>query len=249
MPLQFVLTICEELGIFVRDEDADAVVVYDAGGKFDGGAYKVSGGLHGVGVSVVNALSDWLEITICRNGESRSQRFEKGIPVTDLSEGIPTERTGTKVHFLADATIFEEVKYSFDVLGARFREMAFLNPGLSITLDDKREGGRVKEYRYEGPEIIYTFWAKHGPCQVTGCGHDGVSSLADQADLVSGGIAAEQARKDDDPGQDQDREDRRDDVGLGPAPLEQFAAGDEADCLERVHATASRNRSVREGVV
>ena len=95
-----------------------------AGGKFDGGAYKVSGGLHGVGVSVVNALSDWLEITICRNGESRSQRFEKGIPVTDLSEGIPTERTGTKVHFLADATIFEEVKYTFDV-GARFREMAF----------------------------------------------------------------------------------------------------------------------------
>jgi len=121
-----------------------------AGGKFDGGAYKVSGGLHGVGVSVVNALSDWLEITICRNGESRSQRFEKGIPVTDLSEGVPTDCTGTKVHFLADATIFEEVKYSFDVLGARFREMAFLNPGLSITLDDRREEGRVKEYRYEG---------------------------------------------------------------------------------------------------
>jgi DNA gyrase subunit B len=126
------------------------LTVLHAGGKFDGGAYKVSGGLHGVGVSVVNALSEWLDITICRNGESRSQRFERGIPVTDLSEGIPTGCTGTKVHFLADAAIFEEVKHSFEVLSARFREMAFLNPGLSITLDDRREEGKVKEFRYEG---------------------------------------------------------------------------------------------------
>ena len=120
-----------------------------AGGKFDSGAYKVSGGLHGVGVSVVNALSEWLEITICRNGESRTQRFERGIPVTELSEGIPTEKNGTMVHFLADGGIFEEVKFSAEVLSARLRELAFLNPGLSITLDDKREN-KVKEFRYDG---------------------------------------------------------------------------------------------------
>jgi len=120
-----------------------------AGGKFDSGAYKVSGGLHGVGVSVVNALSEWLEITICRNGESRTQRFERGIPVTELSEGVPTEKNGTMVHFLADKDIFEEVKFSAEVLSARLRELAFLNPGLSITLDDKREN-KIKEFRYDG---------------------------------------------------------------------------------------------------
>ena len=120
-----------------------------AGGKFDSGAYKVSGGLHGVGVSVVNALSEWLEISICRNGLARSQRFERGVPVTDLSEGTPTEKNGTFVHFLADGSIFEEVKYSADVLGARLRELAFLNPGLSIILEDKREE-KIKEYCYEG---------------------------------------------------------------------------------------------------
>ncbi|MDD2454334.1 MAG: DNA topoisomerase (ATP-hydrolyzing) subunit B [Synergistaceae bacterium] len=120
-----------------------------AGGKFDNAAYKVSGGLHGVGVSVVNALSEWLVITICRNGESRTQRFERGIPVTDLSDAIPTEKNGTLVHFMADREIFEDVKYSPDVLGARLRELAFLNPGLSITLEDKREQ-KIKEYRYDG---------------------------------------------------------------------------------------------------
>jgi len=120
-----------------------------AGGKFDNAAYKVSGGLHGVGVSVVNALSEWLVITICRNGESRTQRFERGIPVTDLSEGTPTEKNGTLVHFMADREIFEEVKYSADVLGARLRELAFLNPGLSIILEDKREQ-KIKEYKYDG---------------------------------------------------------------------------------------------------
>ena len=120
-----------------------------AGGKFDNAAYKVSGGLHGVGVSVVNALSEWLQITICINSESRTQRFERGIPVTELSAGLPTEKNGTMVHFMADKDIFEEVKFSAEVLSARLRELAFLNPGLSITLDDKREN-KVKEFRYEG---------------------------------------------------------------------------------------------------
>lgn len=125
------------------------LTVLHAGGKFDNNAYKVSGGLHGVGVSVVNALSEWLDITICRGGESRSQRFERGIPVTDLSEGTPTEKTGTEVHFLADKEIFEEVKFSAEVLSARLRELAFLTPGLSITLEDKREN-KIKEFRYDG---------------------------------------------------------------------------------------------------
>ncbi len=120
-----------------------------AGGKFDNQAYKVSGGLHGVGVSAVNALSEWLEITIQRNGESRSQRFERGMPVTELSDPIPTEETGTTIHFLADSTIFEEVKYSPEVLSARLREMAFLNPGLSICLDDRRDG-KIRDFCYEG---------------------------------------------------------------------------------------------------
>jgi DNA gyrase subunit B len=120
-----------------------------AGGKFDNDAYKVSGGLHGVGVAVVNALSEWLEITICRNGEARTQRFERGIPVTDLSEGCPSEKNGTMIHFRPDEQIFEEVAFSSEVLGTRLRELAFLNPGLSIILDDRRED-KVKEYKYDG---------------------------------------------------------------------------------------------------
>jgi DNA gyrase subunit B len=120
-----------------------------AGGKFDKSAYKVSGGLHGVGISVVNGLSEWLEITISKNGKEWAQRFEKGIPVTDLEGGIDTDRTGTLVHFMADEDIFEEVEFSTDILTGRFREMAFLNPGLRITLEDMRNE-KTFEFHYEG---------------------------------------------------------------------------------------------------
>lgn len=120
-----------------------------AGGKFDKSAYKVSGGLHGVGISVVNGLSEWLEITISKNGKEWAQRFEKGIPVTDLEGGIDTDRTGTLVHFMADEEIFEEVEFSTDILTGRFREMAFLNPGLKITLEDLRNE-KSFEFHYEG---------------------------------------------------------------------------------------------------
>ena len=120
-----------------------------AGGKFDNDAYKVSGGLHGVGVSVVNALSEWLEITVCRGGEARTQRFERGVAVTDLSVGVPSDKSGTLIHFRPDSEIFEEVAFSSEVLGVRLRELAFLNPGLSIVLDDRRED-KVKEFCYEG---------------------------------------------------------------------------------------------------
>ncbi len=120
-----------------------------AGGKFDKGAYKVSGGLHGVGISVVNGLSEWLEITIFKNGKEWAQRFERGIPVTDLEGGIDTDKSGTLVHFMADEEIFEEVTFSPDILTGRFREMAFLNPGLKITLEDMRNEKTV-EFMYEG---------------------------------------------------------------------------------------------------
>ena len=120
-----------------------------AGGKFDKGAYKVSGGLHGVGISVVNGLSEWLEITIFKNGKEWAQRFERGIPVTDLEGGIDTDQSGTLVHFMADEEIFEEVTFSPDILTGRFREMAFLNPGLRITLEDMRNEKTV-EFMYEG---------------------------------------------------------------------------------------------------
>ena len=125
------------------------LTVLHAGGKFGSGAYKVSGGLHGVGVSVVNALSDWLEVTIARDGMERSQKFERGVPITELSSPVPSDWRGTRIHYLPDATIFEEVKHSLDTLKNRLRELAFLNPGLNIQIEDERTGDK-KEYCFEG---------------------------------------------------------------------------------------------------
>ncbi|EFC91316.1 DNA gyrase, B subunit [Dethiosulfovibrio peptidovorans DSM 11002] len=125
------------------------LTVLHAGGKFNNDTYKVSGGLHGVGVSVVNALSSWLELDICRNGKTWGQRFEKGIPVTDLEGGYETDKSGTTVHFMPDDEIFEEVCFSAEILGNRLREMAFLIPGLKITLIDDREE-KEWTFHYEG---------------------------------------------------------------------------------------------------
>ena len=125
------------------------LTILHAGGKFSGGAYKVSGGLHGVGVSAVNALSEWLNLTIARDGMERSQRFERGTPVTELSPPVPADWRGTYIHYLPDATIFEEVKHSLDILKSRLRELAFLNPELRISVEDKRTGEK-KEYCFEG---------------------------------------------------------------------------------------------------
>ncbi len=125
------------------------LTVLHAGGKFGEGAYKVSGGLHGVGVSVVNALSQWLEITIARNGLEYSQRFEKGVPVTDLSQGKPADWQGTRIHYLPDDTIFEDVHHSMDTLKTRFMELAFLNAGLHIFVTDERTG-ESRDYHFEG---------------------------------------------------------------------------------------------------
>ena len=149
--------------------------VLHAGGKFGGGGYKVSGGLHGVGASVVNALSDWLEVEVCRDGHVYKQRYERGKTMYPLRiEGdCEAEQTGTRVHFMPDGTIFEETIFDYDTLKQRFREMAFLTKGLKIILTDTREGQeRTDTFHYEGgikefvkylnrskeslyPEIIY----------------------------------------------------------------------------------------------
>ncbi len=122
-----------------------------AGGKFGDGGYKVSGGLHGVGASVVNALSDWLEVEICREGKIHKQRYEQGKVIKPLEIIGNTRKHGTKVTFMPDATIFETLNFDFDTLRNRLREMAFLTKGLKITLSDKRAGKeKEREFYYEG---------------------------------------------------------------------------------------------------
>ena len=127
--------------------------VLHAGGKFGGGGYKVSGGLHGVGASVVNALSDWLEVEICHEGKVYRQRYEKGHVVYKLKvvDECDPEKTGTKVTFLPDETIFEDTVFDYDTLKQRFREMAFLTKGLHISLTDLRdEEPKERVFHYEG---------------------------------------------------------------------------------------------------
>ena len=156
--------------------------ILHAGGKFGGGGYKVSGGLHGVGASVVNALSEWLEVTIYHEGKVYRQRYERGKTIYKLKVigDCDSEKTGTMVSFLPDKEIFEETIFDFDTLKQRFREMAFLTKGLKIRLTDERgEKELVKEFHYEGgikefvtylnrskealyPEIIYCEGTKDG---------------------------------------------------------------------------------------
>jgi len=164
---------CDEINVIVHEDNSVTVIdngrgiptdmhatekkpaaevvmtVLHAGGKFDSDTYKVSGGLHGVGVSVVNALSDELELEIWRDGEVWEQSYEKGDPVSKLKVTGKTRKTGTKITFHPDGTIFDVVKFSFDTLSQRLREMAFLNKGLKITLADERTDKNV-EFRFTG---------------------------------------------------------------------------------------------------
>lgn len=134
------------------------MTVLHAGGKFGGGGYKVSGGLHGVGISVVNALSEWVEVTVRREQSIHRQRFERGVPVTELeTEPAPNDETGTTVSFLPDKQIFTTVQeFEFDTLASRLRELAYLNGGVRITFTDnrldliKKPEPRVEAYCYEG---------------------------------------------------------------------------------------------------
>src|SRR6266704_606944 len=125
-----------------------------AGGKFDNAAYKVSGGLHGVGVSVVNALSEWLNLEIWRGGKVYVQSYHRGVPAGPLEMTGHTDRRGTKVTFKADETIFETSLFSFDVLSQRLRELAFLNRGLLITIEDERDE-KKHEFHYTGGIVSF----------------------------------------------------------------------------------------------
>ena len=120
-----------------------------AGGKFERDSYKVSGGLHGVGISVVNALSEWLEVEVRRDDHVYIQRYERGVPKTGLEERGATKKRGTRIVFKPDTTIFEEVNFSFDVVKKRVRELAFLNKGLSITIIDEATD-REEKFKYDG---------------------------------------------------------------------------------------------------
>jgi len=127
------------------------LTVLHAGGKFgDGGGYKVSGGLHGVGVSVVNALSERLELTVWREGHEWTQTYERGTPQGDLAKGGPTERRGTRIKFMPDLEVFEEIEYDRSVLEQRFREMAFLTKGLQIDFVDDRGESLRETFKYDG---------------------------------------------------------------------------------------------------
>ena len=154
--------------------------ILHAGGKFGGGGYKVSGGLHGVGASVVNALSEWLEVEIHTEGKIHKQRYERGKVIYPLKVIGETQKQGTKVTFLPDKEMFEETVFDYETLRQRLREMAFLTKGLKIILTDKRlEEPKVREFHYEGgikeyvqylnrhkeplyPEIIYCEGEKNG---------------------------------------------------------------------------------------
>ena len=127
-----------------------AMTTLHAGGKFDKNTYKVSGGLHGVGVSVVNALSEYLEVEIRRGGKKYHQRYEQGVKTKELEERGKARGTGTLVTFKPDSEIMTDLEFSFEVLSNRLRELAFLNKSLKITLTDERNGGASEAYYYEG---------------------------------------------------------------------------------------------------
>ena len=175
-----------------EDYDLPAVevimTVLHAGGKFDDKAYQVSGGLHGVGVSVVNALAEWLEVEVSRDGHVWRHRFERGEPVPDAFEQVrpldDDEETGTVVSFAPDPEIFETIEYDFETLAVRLRELAFLNSGVAITLIDERNG-KHESFEYEGGirEFVHYLNETRSPL------HDEVIFLEDQRDGVAIEIA------------------------------------------------------------
>ena len=187
------------------------MTVLHAGGKFGGGGYKVSGGLHGVGASVVNALSEYCEVTVTRECKVWQQKYSRGNVLCEVSEIAEADESlhGTKVTFKPDHEIFEETEYDFDILAHRLRELAFLNKGIAITLIDKRENGQEESYHYEGgikefvsylnrnkevlhPEPIYVEGEKDGiiaeiSLQYNDGYNENLYSFANNIDTIEGG--------------------------------------------------------------
>ncbi|MBM6836782.1 DNA topoisomerase (ATP-hydrolyzing) subunit B [Clostridium saudiense] len=187
------------------------MTVLHAGGKFGGGGYKVSGGLHGVGASVVNALSEYCEVTVTREGKVWQQKYSRGNTLCDLTEIDKADESlhGTRVTFKPDHEIFEETEYDFDILSHRLRELAFLNKGIAIKLVDKRENAQEELYHYEGgikefvsylnrnkevlhPEPIYVEGEKDGiiaeiSLQYNDGYNENLYSFANNIDTIEGG--------------------------------------------------------------
>lgn len=159
------------------------LTVLHAGGKFgDGGGYKVSGGLHGVGASVVNALSEQLDIEIRRDGFTWTQSYQRGTPMAPLAKGAPTNETGTTITFLPDAEIFESLEFSFNTLEERLRETAFLTRGLRISLTDERPDGKRVDFHYEGGIVDFVAYLNENKDPI----HTKVIDLSGESD--EGGV-------------------------------------------------------------
>ncbi|WOD40871.1 DNA topoisomerase (ATP-hydrolyzing) subunit B [Nodosilinea sp. E11] len=164
------------------------MTVLHAGGKFGGGGYKVSGGLHGVGISVVNALSEWVEVTVWREGKAHKQRFERGVPIGDLQvEKITEKRQGTSVTFLPDTEIFHNgTEFDYDTLCGRLRELAYLNAGIQVIFTDyrldviKSDTPKVSTYHYAGGIIEYVKYINNDKQPI----HDEIIHISSERDGV-----------------------------------------------------------------